>query len=272
VIKLSDEATANLKNLSHHHVTLKVNGTSYSQAIRAYPGTSLIEFLTAMHSSEFWSWSRDRLHGYSNDPDVRLGQFFQTVASHSLQTPVVLPHPDFSKLKIHRLNEDGTRSVIEIDLAKEIAACTETTSPIQARSADIELMREDIIRLDLKSTDEAWTGFSDQQARFFRKVLSGACQVTSAEGEVTRHFINWQPARWIETPAGILPDAPKDGISCTRIVDLGIGRESSYELLRNGKTYQDISRSRFIRNGDQINAPTKATPRIRRTPVTPQSR
>ncbi|MCX6864753.1 MAG: ankyrin repeat domain-containing protein, partial [Verrucomicrobia bacterium] len=100
---------------------------------------------------------------------------------------ILLPHPDLSRIRIHRLQEDGAEKVIDVDLAKIIAAATDLTTPAEARQADVMLQAGDMVEISLLKDrlDQPWKGFTAAEEAFFNKALAGRVQVIDSDGKVT---------------------------------------------------------------------------------------
>ena len=91
----------------------------------------------------------------------------------------VLPHPNFSKIRIRRLNkvegkEEKEEEVIELDLLAHIKACTDETPSEKCRALDIDLQPGDIVELPVYQDriEKPWSGFDQATARFFEKALT----------------------------------------------------------------------------------------------------
>lgn len=128
----------------------------------------------------------------------------EALAGESPQS--VLPHPDWAQLKIRRVAENGAITEIPVNLAVAIAACTESTTPEEARKADVELRKADTIILPVRQDqrDQTWTGWDADTIRFFSKALS--MQVTLADNDGSFRALNLEylPLRYVETSAGLL--------------------------------------------------------------------
>jgi hypothetical protein len=132
--------------------------------------------------------------------------------------PVILPHPDFSNIRIRRLEPDGLESIVNVDLAAAIARCSDTTTAAEAREVDLELRPGDVVELPLKAPADAapWTGFTPEQARFFRKALSVRLLVTQ-QGKVSQLDFAYEPPAWRATRFGLLPLPPTAGFATVRL-------------------------------------------------------
>ena len=132
--------------------------------------------------------------------------------------PVILPHPDFSNIRIRRLEPNGSENIVKVDLAAAIARCSDTTTAAEAREVDLELRPGDVVDLPLKAPADAapWTGFTPEQARFFRKALSVRLLVTQ-QGKVSQLDFAYEPPAWRATRFGLLPLPPTAGFATVRL-------------------------------------------------------
>lgn len=158
-----------------------------------------------------------------------------------------LPHPDFSNIVIRRMDRSGKEKLIKVDLAKVIAS---DTTLQQARAADIPLQRGDIVELPTLENPVEWTGFTDAQTDFFKKVLSLTLQITDRNNQVSIKEIEWQPAKWTKTAAGRLPFPPENGTPSTRS-DFIDSIPSEFTLMRDSEDYK-IHDPIYLRDGDRI--------------------
>lgn len=118
----------------------------------------------------------------------------------------VLPHPDWSQLKIRRVGESGETTEIPVNLAAAIAACTEATTPEEARKSDVALKVADVILLPVRQDqrDQPWTGWDADTLRFFSKALSMKVTLSEEDGSFRALSLEYLPLRYVETPAGLI--------------------------------------------------------------------
>ncbi|MFC7336828.1 ankyrin repeat domain-containing protein [Haloferula chungangensis] len=241
-------------------ITLRVPEIPYEWHFETPPHTeaqpSLIEILAQVYSCEKWGFTRSKFQSIPDDPRKRPADILANQTFQKLANPVVLPHPDFSHIRIQRTAWDGSQSTIEVNLTEAIDACDESSTAEQIRESDIPLHRGDIIELPLKREASEWTGFSSKQILFFHKALSGDIMISYHNGEVTQHRIDWQASRWTPSPSGLLPLPPKNGTSSTRALDLGFNRSQSgipnLTLTRGKSTFGDVGFQAYLRNGDRV--------------------
>ena len=183
---------------------------------------------------------------------------------------VVPRDPDFSKIRIRR-KQDGEENSLTIDLEKAIRECTDETTPVQARLADIQLQQGDIIEIPLReNTDNApWKGFPPETIRFFDKVLSARYVVIDSDRGVQPREFRYHAPRWIDGPHGLIALPPADGSPTARFTAIAKGREYPiHQLLRTGKNEFSLGSTArwFVCDGDQVTlgAPIKqqARPRV----------
>jgi ankyrin repeat protein len=183
----------------------------------------------------------------------------------------LLPHPDYSKIVIRRLNPDGTEKKIPVDLAAVIASSTADTTPEEARKADILLEAGDIVEIpqlpDLAGTP--WKGFSEAESRFFAKALDCKVQVISQEGAIELREIHYQAPRFIEVAGQAIPLPPLSGVDTLNAgVALGQGA-GSINIDRKGDPQANLPASRaYLRDGDVVHT-SQAAGRQRVAPVAP---
>lgn len=201
------------------------------------------------------------------------------------QFPSSPPHPDFSKIRIHRMIDDQPEEILEVDLTKAIEACSDETTPEEARKSDIALLPGDIVELSLLENDEPYRGFSPEQNRYFKKVLSGSLQVFPSQGAPFLAKIDWQPLEWLATDAGVLPFASAEGTSGTRPrnspgsepLGKAIGNPQTLSIERDGsRSTNCAASSAFLRDQDRVylivNQPRTPPPRVEAPPIDRQPR
>ena len=128
----------------------------------------------------------------------------QTLGDFDIQA--VLPHPDWSQIKIRRIVGKNEFKEIPVDLAGAIAACTDATTPEEAKKSDLELMAGDAILLPIRQDlkDQPWTGWDAETLRFFSKALAIQVTLSDADGSFGALNLEYLPVRYVETAAGLL--------------------------------------------------------------------
>jgi hypothetical protein len=185
---------------------------------------------------------------------------------------ILLPHPDLSRIRIHRLQEDGAEKVIDVDLAKIIAAATDLTTPEEARQADVMLQAGDRVEIFLLKDrlDQPWKGFTAAEEAFFNKALAGRVQVIDSDGKVTIRELNYRQPRFIETESGWITVPPKTGVASVRAS--WVTQAATVTVKRNdGLTGDAEAIYFFLRDGDEVRTRNNQ-PRPRVVPPTPSSR
>lgn len=162
------------------------------------------------------------------------------------------PHPDFSRIRIHRL-KDGADYVLEVDLAKIIAASTGATLAEDARKADITLLSGDIVEISLikERLGEPWKGLTAQEEAFFAKALSGRVRLTDGQGNINVRDLIFKSPRFIETGGGRIPMPPETGIPSVRGSWLTADKWMSVKRGEIESAPQRVT-GIFLRDGDEI--------------------
>lgn len=172
----------------------------------------------------------------------------------------LLPHPDFSRIRILRL-KDGADDVLEVDLAKTIAASTGATLAADARKADITLQPGDIVEISLlkERLGGPWNGFTAQEEAFFAKALSGRVKVTDSKGNISVRDLIFKAPRFIETGSGMIPLPPETGIPSVSGSWL---TEEKWMSVKRGEipsTPQTVTEV-FLQDGDEISTSQQPPP------------
>jgi len=194
------------------------------------------------------------------------------IASHLGPAPAILPYPDLARLRIRRLNADGTETLIPVDLQNAAASCRESTSREEARKFDVELQAGDIVELPMIESQKGkpWPGFSDAETRLFGLALSCRVQFTDGSSRELRD-VQFAPPKIIETPHGRLSVPQGEGFTSLEASGL-LDQPSSYKarntisLTRNGEETEKRLDAILMRNGDQIDMVLRRHPRPRVEP------
>ncbi|MCW1886124.1 tetratricopeptide repeat protein [Luteolibacter flavescens] len=187
----------------------------------------------------------------------------------------ILPHPDFSRIRIHRVKEDGGTESLDVDLDKIIAEAAADATPEQLRKHDIALRAGDIVELHVRMDRLAqlWKGLSEKEAAFFTRSLQGRIQVIDSQSQTRMVEIRYEAPAYVETSAGWLPLPGKTGQPTVRASIL-LPNESGISITRDGGSYHNVVSSRiFLKDGDQISLgkfPVEISrPRVVPPPVNP---
>jgi hypothetical protein len=172
--------------------------------------------------------------------------------------------PDFSRIRIRRLAEDGSETVITVDLEKAIRDCTENTPVEQARLTDMPLQAGDIVEIPLRDPQAGviWQGFPAETLRFFDKVLSARYVVIDPGQGVQQREFRYQPPRWIDGPHGLIALPPATGSPTARFTAIANGAVYEVrEALRGGQELRLTDTGQwFVREGDQVTLSQGAPP------------
>lgn len=170
------------------------------------------------------------------------------------EVPVILPHPDFSRIRIKRIGGDKKEIIQNVDLSETIRRCTEEMPNADARKADVALFPGDVVELPLRS-DQAgrrWQGFTAEEERFFRKALGGTVMIRKQDGIINPVEISYHQPEWKETPHGLVPLNPPQGVSTTRLFALTGMSGPGLVLKREGHVLRSNSVDPLLRDGDEI--------------------
>jgi hypothetical protein len=222
----------------------------------ALPMPTLIHVLTDAYSP--------RRSGQTAGADQALETRFPDLADRvqAGEVPVILPHPDFSRIRIKRIGGDGKEIIQEVDLSEAIRQCSDDTPNAEARKADVALFPGDIVELPLNTgqPDQAWNGFTTEEERFFRKALDGTVMVRKQDGIIEPVAINYRQPAWNPTPHGLIPLAPTHGVSTTRLLSLTGTIGPNLILKRDGDKLNIGLGDPLLRDGDEIRVDVRMMP------------
>ena len=201
---------------------------------------TLIQVLTDAYASR-WQLVQGQ------EASTRFPEFSKRIQAGEI--PVILPHPDFSRIRIQRKNE-----ILEVDLSAAIQRCGDDTPAEEARQADVPLQPGDIVELQQKpgTRDQAWTGFTKEEVRFFRKSLGGVVMVRKADGIIEPVEVSYQAPAWQQTPHGLISSAPASGVSSSRLKALTGMEARGLKLKRDGHELTIDTTDPLVRDGDEI--------------------
>lgn len=167
----------------------------------------------------------------------------------------LLPHPDYSRLRIRRLLEDGSEKLIEVDLTAAITAAGPEVTPEIARAADIVLQAGDIVEIPQQAdqSSQAWKGALPEEAAFFSKALSCRVQVNGQNNDIALREIQYQVPRFVETSGGWIPLPPEQGVASLRASDAFNLGNNEVRITRKGAGSDSLPASSvFLREGDVV--------------------
>ena len=162
--------------------------------------------------------------------------------------------------------------MIDVNLAKIIAASTGQTTPEEARKADVMLQMGDVVEIPLLKDrlGEPWKGFTEREVTFFAKALGGRVQITDKDGNITVRDLVFQAPRFQETEIGWIPVPPASGIPSVR--GSWLTRDERLDVKRGEiQSGSQQPLSLFLRDGDVIQT-QGSRPRPRVNPPPPASK
>lgn len=244
--EISDQVRADLAAKRRENVTLKMDGYPFAKSFGVSSdgkpvAASIPTLIQALVDTQVpWSPGWMDLAKIKTLDLAMLSEEYGPFHQFSL-----LPHPDLANLRIRRLLEDGTEKVIEVDLAKIIAASTDRTTPEDARKADVMLQMGDVVEIPLLKDrlGEPWKGFTAREETFFAKALGGRVQITDQNGNMTVRDLVFQAPRFQETEIGGIPSIRGSGLNRDEWLDVKRGDSQS----STGRNYEI-----FLRDGDVI--------------------
>ena len=170
------------------------------------------------------------------------------------EVPVILPHPDFSRIRIKRIGGDRKEMIQDVDLSDAIRRCTKDTPIADVRKADVALFPGDVVELPLKTGQlgQPWQGFTAEEERFFHKALGGTVMVRKQDGIINPVEISYHQPEWKVTPHGLVPLPPKEGLASPRLFALTGMNGMGLLLKRDGHELRSNSGDPLLRDGDEI--------------------
>jgi ankyrin repeat protein len=230
---------------------------------RSFPATEESTLPTLLQAIASAYRGDPQLSPYVSPPDP--SKIVGELGSRNLVTSI-LPHPDLARIRIRRLNADGTETLVPVDLQKAAASCRETTSREEARKFDVELQAGDIIELPVKEGQQGkpWGGFSEAECRLFALALSCRIQI-SENSERSLRDIQFAPPKIIDTGNGLVSIPSVSGSPSIILADIQ-GEIRKIKLNRNGQAANKHSNQIFVRDGDEIDMGQGQPPRPRVIP------
>jgi hypothetical protein len=189
--------------------------------------------------------------------------------SRNLYPMTLFPYPDVSRIRIRRLQKDGTEQVIPVNLDPLVAAAAAgTLTSEQARAADHVLQLGDIVEIPTRpdKQDAPWKGWSDAEGDFFSKALDCRVQYIDPSGVIALREVRYRPARYIPWGASWFPLPPATGVATVKAAPALIPGYVVMEVTREGSPgMRAYSTALFLRDGDAIK-------NLDRLPNTPRPR
>ncbi|WP_035607032.1 ankyrin repeat domain-containing protein [Haloferula sp. BvORR071] len=184
---------------------------------------------------------------------------------------VLLPYPDFSRIKIRRLEENGQERVIAVNLDPLVAAAAQGSLTVeQARGADQALQGGDIVEIPTRpdKLNEAWKGWSEAEATFFAKALDCRIQFTESDGVIALREIHYRAPRYLNWGGSWFPAAPVAGTPSFAVTPALLGNNSQIELTRSGKVSKPVDATKvYLRDGDAVKNLWQPLPRQQPNPA-----
>ncbi|HEY1122455.1 MAG TPA: ankyrin repeat domain-containing protein [Haloferula sp.] len=259
------------QNLRHRKVTLKALGAPYARYfgdnMNDGPDPRSIPSLIQIVAEAF---SGLNLPNPPDDPAALPAWLLKTSPDLIL---TYLQRPDLSRLRIRRLQDDGTETILNVDLTKAIEETPADAAHAQVRQHDMILQAGDIVEVPVAPPDagKPWTGLSAKEEAFFSKALSSRIQLTDSDGRVGMKDLIYRAPRIVPTSAGAITLLPKEGVSSmTGWGALRLGNDQGYMVNRDGVPEFWLSAgSLFLREGDRVTLPQRSGQRVVRDRFVP---
>jgi len=184
------------------------------------------------------------------------------------QKQTILPHPDWSRIRIRRLKGDGSEDIIEVNMTRWMEEADTNASPDEIKKHDLSLQAGDIIELQVHEDrpGQPWKGLPAKEEAFLAKALQGRIQIVDPDSQMRLEEIRYKAPVFVETPAGWIPVPTKSSVQSARASAL-VSSADSIEVTRHGETFRRVSPYLlFLKDGDQIKlqkqSPQQPRPRI----------
>jgi len=189
------------------------------------------------------------------------------------QPATILPHPDWSRIRILRLKEDGSEQAIEVNVARWIEEADANAPADEIKKHDVALQAGDMVELGVHEDrlGQPWKGMSAKEEAFLAKALQGRVQIVGMDAQMRLEEIRYKAPGFVETPAGWIPVPPASGVQSARASAL-LSEAQSVTATRNGEAFFTGAPSGlFMKDGDQIKiqAQSNRQPRQRIIPPAP---
>jgi len=261
-------------------------GTPFTSVIFAKVGPSPQERASAVTMptlfqavAELDGRNQSSMKGAPSTPDL-LGPWMCTKGLIGRIAPVILPHPDLSKITIRRLKEDGGEEAIRVDLSSALEAAGEGMTPEAAHGHDRLLQPGDIVEIPVRDDQvgKPWLGLGDKERLLLSKVLDCQIQYTDPSGKVEIKPFAYRIPRYITLGAQAVPIPPETGTSSFNVSN-ALGIYDIVKISRDGLPPTEVSSgSAYLRDGLRIEfdnkprqIPRPPTPRAKE-PVSPPAR
>lgn len=169
-----------------------------------------------------------------------------------------LPHPDYSKIRIRRLNDDGSETVIPVDLAATIAAAGPDLTADSAREKDILLRHGDIVEVPQLpgQAGKPWQGPTAAEAAFFAKALDCRIQFIDGDKPLELREIRYHSPRFVEIEGQGIPLWPDNGTPTLNALRALGDLWDTIEITRKGAERAELgpAGALYLRDGDMVQA------------------
>ncbi len=123
----------------------------------------------------------------------------------------VLPHPDLSRIRIlHNsgFSRDRDKKTTDVDLLRMAESLPGDATGGDVRKLDIPVNFTDRVEIPLlpgASADQPWSGLPASVERLLSLATASRVTLDDQKGGLRAVEVRWLPARWVNTPAGLLP-------------------------------------------------------------------
>lgn len=274
-LEIPAEVETKIRESRKNHVAVRAPGHPYqiffppSRVEGAPPVEPPLLPTLAQLLAEIYGGSRAEVEAESvKDPKIlgNLATYQDFPISYS-----VLPYPDFGKIRIVRLREDGTEETLSLDWLAAIAAVKADSAAEEFKKLDVVLQAGDIVELQMKKDRpaEEWHGFSPQEELLLAKMLEGKVQRIDEDGRISLVPLTYKAPVYVNTEAGYLPTLPAGGSPSMRLTRVMRGIRSNQEwvdITRGAATSSSLPKWEiFLRDGDVV----RENSELRQAPPSP---
>jgi ankyrin repeat protein len=182
--------------------------------------------------------------------------------SISLLPLQLLPHPDYSKIQIRRLKDDGSETIIPVNLQSIITTAGPDVTAEVAKKSDITLQFGDIVEIPQKAAQagKPYHGLTPAEANFFSKALSCRIQWAEENKPIQIRELHYQAPRFIEFEGNWIPLWPQSGTPSLRAI---FALDTSVAVTRNltgsyGGSYHYLRDGDIVRSDNSLISPPPA--------------
>lgn len=179
--------------------------------------------------------------------------------------PMILPHPDLSKITIRRLKQDGGEEAIRVDLSAALEAADGGLTPEAARGHDRILQAGDIVEIPVLEghAGKPWQGLGEKERLLLSKALDCQVQYTSPSNKVEVKSFFYRTPRYIAAGAQAVPIPPEFGTSSFNI-GAALQLSGNVKISRDGfPPTEESSYGTYLRDGLRIEYDNQHGPIIR---------